>query len=460
MGRKNELDLTEGSILNKLIVFALPILGVNILQLLFNTADTIVLGRFAAEDRATMAVGAVSSTTSLINLLIGFFVGIALGANVMVAKSKGAGDIERSRRYVGSSVALSLVAGVILLLIGFFGARTFLSLMQCKDELLEAATAYLKIYFLGMPIIMFYNFAAAILRAVGDTLRPLIFLVIGGIINVGLNIFFVTVLKIDVEGVAIATVASNFVSALCCLIVMLKSNGYGKLEFKKIRFYKNETMGLLYVGVPSGLQKVFFNISNVLIQSSINSMGELAIAGNGVAHTIDSYVHEVGEAIAISTLSFTSQNLGARKYDRILKTLKTAIITIIVSVMTVGGVVILFAEPICLFVRNDPTILPYATTRLYVMASCYVICCIMNVFGYTLRGMGKSFTSMIISLMGGCVLRLIFVYVGGALFPQNFLVLFLSYPLSWTITILVQIVVFTVIFKRLKSGKYDERLFK
>ncbi|MBO4594484.1 MAG: MATE family efflux transporter [Clostridia bacterium] len=451
MTDNHELDLTKGSILKELIIFSLPILGVNILQLLFNTADTVVLGRFAAPERATVAVGAVGATGTLINLFIGFFIGLSLGANVVVAKAKGAGDKDSAEKYVGCSVLLSVVSGVVLLLIGFFGARSFLYFMNCKDDLLDMATTYLKIYSLGMPIIMLYNFSAAILRAVGDTFRPLIFLVAGGILNVVLNIFFVTVVGLDVEGVAIATVASNFVSAVCCFVVMLKSTGYARLKFSHLKFYKKELKDVLLVGVPSGLQKVFFSISNVFIQANINSFGSVATAGNSVGQEIDKFLLDGGEAIAISTLSFTSQNMGAGNVKRVKETIRKALILIMCYGLVLGGLILVFDEPLVLAIRNDAEILPYAQTRLSVMATTYFICNFMGVFAYVMRGMGKSVLSMIISIFGGCVLRIIFIMVMTAIFPESFLVLFITYPMSWTITVFVQNIFLGKMFRFYKT---------
>lgn len=455
MRKNHELDLTNGSVVKELLFFALPILAVNILQILFTTADTVVLGRFAPAERSTVAVGAVGATTSLIDLLIGFFVGISLGANVVVARCKGGNNPERAKKYVGCSVLLSLVSGAAILLIGFFGAETFLSMMNCKDELLALATKYLKIYFLGMPFIMLYNFAASILRAVGDTVRPLIFLVSGGVLNVGLNIFFVTVVGLDVEGVAIATVASNAVSAICCLAVMLKSKGFCRLDLRYLRFYKPELKDLLHIGVPSGLQKVFFSITNVLIQANVNAFGTLAIAGNSVGKEIDKYIYEAGESFAIATLSFTGQNMEAKKYDRVKETIKKAITIIVCTSLPLGILVAVFSEPLCLAIRNDPAILPYAQTRLCVMATTYFICNIMGVFGYVLRGMGKSLTSMIISLTGSCLLRIVVVYVLGWIFPGIFLVLFLSYPISWLIGVCIQIIVLSKLFSSLAKKETE-----
>ena len=452
MNRSHELDLTKGSVFKELIVFALPILGVNILQLLFSTADTVVLGRFAAESRATLAVGAVGATTSLTNLLIGFFVGISLGANVMVARSKGAQNSDGAKKYVGSSVLLSLVAGTVLLFIGFFGAKTFLTWLNCKDDLLDMATVYLKIYFLGMPVIMFYNFAASILRAVGDTFRPLIFLLIGGVLNVGLNIFFVTVIGLDVEGVAIATVASNAVSAVCCFAVMVKNKGYARLEFKFLRFFGIETKEILYVGVPSGLQKVFFNISNVIVAANINALGPFATSGNAVAQELERYVQEGGEAVAISTLSFTSQNMGARNIDRIKETIKKAILLILLYDFIIGGLTSAFSAPLCMAIRSDPNILPFAQTRLIIMASSFFIANMMGVFGYVMRGMGKSVTSMVISLFGGFVLRIIFIYITGWLFPDSYTAIILMYPVTWVITVFIQIFFLRAIFGKIRRG--------
>lgn len=455
--RKNyELDMTEGPIVKQLIRFALPILAVNILQILFTTADTVVLGRFVPEERSTVAVAAVGATTSLINLLIGFFVGISLGANVLVARCKGGNNPERAKKYVGCSVLLSLISGLAILLIGFFGAETFLSWMNCKNELLALATKYLKIYFLGMPLIMLYNFAASILRAVGDTVRPLIFLLAGGVLNVGLNIFFVTAVGLDVEGVAIATVASNAVSAICCLVVMLKSKGFCRLDLKYLRIFGKELKDLLYLGIPSGLQKVFFSITNVLIQANVNAFGPFATAGNSVSSEIDKYIYEVGESLAISTLSFTGQNMEAKKYDRVKETIKKTIMLIVCTSLPLGILASVFSEPLCLAIRNDLAILPYAQSRLYVMATTYFICSIMGVFGYVLRGMGKSLTSMIISLVGSCLLRIVVVYVLGWFFPGNFLVLFLSYPISWLIGVCIQITVLSKLFSSLQKSKTAE----
>ena len=275
---------------------------------------------------------------------------------------------------------------------------------------------------------------------------------IGGVLNVGLNVFFVTVVGLDVEGVAIATVASNAVSAICCFVVMLKNNGYAKLEFKFMRFFKRETREILYVGVPSGLQKVFFNISNVIVAANINAIGTFATSGNAVAHELERYVQEGGEAIAISTLSFTSQNMGARNIDRIKETIKKSILLILLYDFVVGGLAVIFSAPLCMAIRNDPEILPFAQTRLIIMASTFFIANIMGVFGYVMRGMGKSVTSMVISLFGAFILRVIFIYITGWIFPENYTVIILMYPVTWSLTVLIQIFFLRKIFIKARQG--------
>lgn len=431
--RTLENDLTKGNLFKQIILFVLPIIGLNILQNLFNTADTIVLGNFVPEEIATTAVAAVGSTTPLINLVIGFFIGISLGANVVVAKCVGAGDLNKARRSVGTALMLSLFASVIILIVGLSLSKTFLIWMNCEAQLLEMANKYLFIYFLGIPFMMLYNFCASVLRAVGDTFRPLIFLIIGGVVNVGLNIFSVTVLNMDVEGVAIATVASNTVSAICCLVVLLKSKGFAKFEVQNLKFYKNEIKETLHIGVPSGLQRVFFSISNVILQSTINSFGDFATAGNAVAHTLDMYIGEIIAAFSITAMSFISQNLGAKNINRIKKTIGLSVTLGGVTAFVIGGLMLLLYKPLCLMIRNDVNILEYAKIRMIYVALFFWIGAFQNIFGHVLRGLGKSTTAMFISLFSGCVLRIIWFKVVEAIAPGDLSIVLLSYPVTWAI---------------------------
>lgn len=455
--KSNEIDLTEGSLLKRIIVFALPVIGVNVLQLLFNTADIVVVGRFVPEEISNAAVGAVGATTPIINLMIGLFVGLSIGANVIVSHCVGKGDIDKARRAVGTSVALSLVAGVVLATGGMICSRQILKWTNCAENLLDMATDYLTIYFIGMPAIMFYNFAAAILRAVGDTLKPFIFLLAGGLINVVLNIVLVAGFGMTADGVAIATVASNVVSAVCCLIVLLKSKGFCRLELKNVRFHKAELKEILVVGIPSGIQAMLFSVSNVIIQSAVNSYGDLATAGNSVAHTIDNYVYEASNGFAVSVLSFVSQNLGAGKLDRVKKSLFTTIGVIIAVGATVGVAVALCGGALCRAIRPDEAVVEYALKRLYILAPTYFMCGIMNTCAYTMRGMGKSVTAMLISLFGACLLRIVWVYAIKFLFPGQIIWIYVSYPVTWGITILIYTATFFPTFKAVRNKLNDQK---
>lgn len=452
-----EKDLTQGSLLKKIIVFALPVIGVNILQLLFNTADIVVVGRFVPENLANAAVGAVGATTPIINLMIGLFIGLSIGANVVVSRCAGKGDEETARRAVGTSVALSLVAGILLATGGVFCSRQILKLTNCEAELLDMATDYLTIYFIGMPVIMFYNFAAAILRAVGDTLKPFIFLLAGGIINVILNIVLVSGFNMTADGVAIATVVSNAVSAICCFITLIKSKGFARLELKHVKFYREQLREILGIGVPSGIQAMLFSVSNVIIQSSVNSYGDLATAGNSVSSTIDNYVYESTNGFAVSILSFVGQNLGAGNADRAKKSLYVTIGVITVVGATTGGLVCLFGKALCYAVRPDADVVSFALIRLYMLAPTYFLCSIMNAYAYTMRGMGKSFVAMLISLFGACLLRIIWIYAIKALFPGQIVWVYVSYPATWIITILIYLATFYPTFNKVKKSLAENK---
>lgn len=302
MKKNFEMNMSEGKILGKLIIYSIPLICTNVLQLLFNAADVAVLGMFVSDD----AVAAVGATGALINLIIGLFVGLSVGANVLVARFAGEQNMDSSHKTVSTSVIVSLIAGLFLAFIGYFFAETFLEWTNCDPEVIGMATKYLKIYFIGMPIMLLYNFCASILRAVGDTLRPLIFLVIGGLVNVGLNIFFVAVLKKDVEGVAIATVASQAISAVLSIIVLLKGNGYARLDMKKFRVYFPELKEMTKIGFPAGLQGCVFSISNVLIQATINTFSKSYMTANTVASQFDGFIYNAMNAVSLATLAFVS----------------------------------------------------------------------------------------------------------------------------------------------------------
>lgn len=437
MKKNFEMNMCEGKIFGKLVVYALPLVLTNVLQLLFNAADVAVLGIFVSDD----AVAAVGATGALINLIIGLFVGLSVGANVLVARFSGEQNVDSAHKTVGTSVIVSLITGVILAFIGYFFAETFLEWTKCDPDVLDMATKYLKIYFIGMPIMMLYNFCASILRAVGDTMRPLIFLIIGGVVNIGLNIFFILVLDKTVEGVAIATVVSQGISAVLSVIVLLKGKGYAKLDLKKFRIYMPELKEMVRIGLPAGLQGCVFSISNVLIQSTINTFSKTYMTANTVASQFDGFIYNAMNAVALSCLAFVSQNYGARKFDRIRTVVRQSVLLVTVIGLVIGGGVILFSAQLCGLITDDPEIIRIAQNRLYILASTYFTCGIMDVLSNFMRGLGKSTTAMIVSLSGSCLFRIIWLKTVYLLNPTIEMV-YIVYPISWILTIGVYMIMY------------------
>lgn len=437
MKKNFEMNMCEGKIFGKLVVYALPLVLTNVLQLLFNAADVAVLGIFVSDD----AVAAVGATGALINLIIGLFVGLSVGANVLVARFSGEQNVDSAHKTVGTSVIVSLITGVILAFIGYFFAGTFLEWTKCDPDVLDMATKYLKIYFIGMPIMMLYNFCASILRAVGDTMRPLIFLIIGGVVNIGLNIFFILVLDKTVEGVAIATVVSQGISAVLSVIVLLKGKGYAKLDLKKFRIYMPELKEMVRIGLPAGLQGCVFSISNVLIQSTINTFSKTYMTANTVASQFDGFIYNAMNAVALSCLAFVSQNYGARKFDRIRTVVRQSVLLVTVIGLVIGGGIILFSAQLCGLITDDPEIIRIAQNRLYILASTYFTCGIMDVLSNFMRGLGKSTTAMIVSLSGSCLFRIIWLKTVYLLNPTIEMV-YIVYPISWVLTIGVYMIMY------------------
>lgn len=432
---RGEINLTEGPLFKKLLVVALPLIATNILQLLFNAADVAIISIFRGEE----SMAAVGATNALIQLIVNLFIGLGAGASVVLAKYVGQANLERSRKLVGTSVLLSLFLGVFVSFIGVFGARIFLKWMNCDPILLDKATTYLTVYFLGMPIMMLYNFSAGILRAVGDTLRPMIFLLISGVANVGLNVFFVLVCGMDVEGVAIATVVSQGISAVLCVLVMLKSTGYSKFSFKNFKIYKAELIEIIKVGLPSGIQASMFSISNVLIQSTINTYGAMVMAGNTVAVQFEGFVCMAGNSVAIANMSLVSQNYGARNKKRIVKSIIFAVLTGIVVDLFIAGIILAFANQLCSIMTDIPEVIEIAKIRLYIMCLTFFIGSTMDTLTYALRALGKSTTAMVISIFFVCVFRIIWLNTFYLLNP-TYAMIFYSYPISWFMCIVVNLI--------------------
>ncbi len=428
--KSREMVMTSGPLFKKLVIYALPLIGTNLLQVLFNAADVAILGMFAS----STDVGAVGSTTSLINLIVALFVGLSSGASVVISRRMGEKDEEGAHRAVGTSILISLISGAILLAVGVTCARIFLSWLDTPAELIDGATRYMTIYFLGVPIIMLYNFIASILRAVGDTLRPLIYLMIGGVLNIGLNIFCILVLDLTVEGVAIATVISQLVSVVLSLIALFKSKGYSQFRLKYLKIDKKQLKEIFLIGLPSGFQSALFSISNVLIQSSINSFGDLTVTANTAAQQLDGLLYYMGNGIALACMAFVSQNYGAGKIVRIKKTFWMSVF-LCLGIQTLFGVIfVLLSQPLLSIIVQEPEIIEIAKTRLLILGLTYSLCGVMECFSFSMRAMGKSLTAMIISLIGACGFRILWLNTIFIIY-RNLTMLYLSWTVSWVLTI-------------------------
>lgn len=426
-----EIDMCNGPLLGKILLFAIPLMLSGILQLLFNAADIIVVGRFVGHE----ALAAVGSTSSLINLLVNVFIGLSVGTNVLVANYYGAKKYGHVSETVHTSVLTSLICGCALILIGIFLAGPLLTLMGTPDDVLGQATLYMRIYFVGMPVIMLYNFGSAILRAIGDTQRPLYFLLIAGIINVLLNLFFVTQLHMGVAGVALATVLSQAVSAGLVVRTLIKSDGCFQLELSKLKIHPDRLRQMIRIGLPAGMQGAIFSISNVLIQSSINSFGSVAMAGSTAASNIEGFVYTSMNALHQTALSFTSQNYGAGKMDRINRILLLCLGCVTAVGLVMGNGAYFFGRQLLGIYSSDPEVISYGLVRMFYICVPYFLCGVMDVMVGVLRGLGYSIMPMLVSLTGACGLRILWILTVFQ-WSRSLETLFLSYAISWALTAL------------------------
>lgn len=450
MKKNYEIDMCNGPITGKMLRFALPLMLSSMLQLLFNAADIITVGKFGSEH----SLAAVGSNTALINLLTNLFIGLSIGANVLVARFYGAKNGEELNETVHTAMLLSLISGLILTVTGVIFARYFLIWMKTPAEILDLATTYLKIYFLGMPAMMIYNFGSAILRAIGDTKRPLYFLAAAGVINIILNILLVVVFRLDVKGVGIATVISQTVSTILIIRCLAKSNGDIKLELKKLRFSRGKIGAILRIGLPAGLQGSIFSLSNVVIQSSVNIFGPVVVKGNSAAQNLEGFVYFSMNAFHHATLSFTSQNMGAKKYDRLGKILKNGLCLAILFGAGFGGTVILFGRNLLSIYTNDGAAISAGMTRLYIITGTYTLCGIMDVMVGAIRGIGYTVLPTIVSLIGACALRLVWLATVFRI-PKFHTIntVYLSYPITWLVTIIAHVICYIIIRKKNRFGE-------
>lgn len=451
MRKSYEMDMCHGPLLRKLLVFSLPVMLSGVLQLLFNAADIIVVGQYVG----STALAAVGSTGSLINLLINLLIGLSVGANVMVARYYGAHEEKLVSQTVHTAILLSLVSGIVMIFIGIALAEPLLRLMGTPDNVLDQAALYVRIYFAGMPVIMLYNFGSAILRAVGDTKRPMYFLLIAGILNVFMNLFFVIVFHMGVAGVALATVLSQCVSAGLVLLCLIRSNGSIKLHLKEMKIHKEPLLKMIRVGLPAGIQGSIFSISNVLIQSSVNSFGDIAMAGNAAASNIEGFIYTCMNAIYQAAISFTSQNYGAVQYRRIRKIMRSGVLIVSCVGFLLGGIAFLCA-PILLSIYNtDPQVIQYGMLRMEIICLTYFTCGIMDVMVGCLRGLGYSIMPMIVSLAGACGIRVLWIFTVFQ-WDRTLTMLYISYPVSWIITAAVHIICFLVIIRKVPNTDAED----
>lgn len=444
---KYELDMCSGSILKKMLVFTLPLMLSSILQLLFNAADIVVVGRFAGDN----SLAAVGSTTALVNLLTNLFVGLSIGANVTAARLYGAKQNDALSRTVHTSIAVSLISGVILTFIGFFGAEKMLVLMSTPPEITELAAVYLRIYFLGITALMVYNFGSAILRAIGDTKRPLYYLMASGAVNVVLNLIFVICFKMDVAGVALATVISQCLSAALVVRCLMKEQGAIRLVLRSIKIHRQELLSIIRIGLPAGFQGIVFSLSNVVIQSAVNLFGNVVVAGNSAAANIEGFVYVAMNSFYQAVLSFMSQNFGAGNYKRLNKILITGELCVTAVGLLLGNLAVIFGEQLLRIYSDSPDVIAAGMIRLRYISRLYALCGIMDVLVGALRGIGCSITPMIVSVIGACGLRLVWIATVFTI-PEYHSVetVFLSYPITWIITASVHLICYIIVRKRVK----------
>ena len=443
---KYEIDMCNGTIMDKLISFALPLMISGMLQLMFNAVDIIVVGRFTG----SQALAAVGSTTALICTFTNLFIGVSLGANVLAARFYASGKTKEMSETVHTAILLALISGIAMSVIGILCARESLVLIATPDDIIGQAALYLRIYFLGMPFFMLYNYGAAILRAVGDTKRPLMYLIAAGTANAVLDLILVIIFKMGVAGVAIGTITSQFISCVLVIRCLCKTDTIYKLYISKLRIKKYYLIQILKVGLPAGIQSTVINFSNVLLQSSVNSFGEIAMAGYTAANNILGFLYVSVNSVTQACMSFTSQNYGVRKFKRMDKVLANcAILSIIVSVVIGGGSYLLGHQILEIYTKQEDVI-QCGMEILSISTIPYFLCGLMDMIPGSMRGVGYSAVPMILSIIGTVGTRLVWIY---GVFPEHrsLYVLFMSYPVSWGLTIVMQAI--CLVFVRRKIRK-------
>ncbi len=436
--------MIHGPLLGKILLFTLPLMASSILQLLFNAADIIVVGRYAGSD----ALAAVGSTGALINLLTNMFIGFSVGANVLVARYYGAGKPDEVSETVHTSVMLSIIGGVLLAVIGIIFASPLLELMGTPENVLPLAALYVRIYFAGMPVILLYNYGSAILRAIGDTKRPLYYLAIAGVLNIILNLILVIVFEMSVAGVALATIISQTLSAVLVIRCLMHIEGGCHLDLHQLKIHSHKLWKILQLGLPAGLQGSIFSLSNVLIQSSVNSFGAIAMAGNSAAANIEGFTYVAMNSFYQAAITFVSQNMGAMEFKRIRKIAWQCLACVTVTGALLGNLSFFFGHQLLGIYSDEAEVIRYGIYRLEVIGTTYFLCGIMDVCVGCLRGIGYSFLPMVVSLLGACGFRILWIFT---VFKghHDLHTLYISYPISWAITASVHMICFLILYRRM-----------
>ena len=448
--KRYEVEMINGNIFKNMIKYCIPLMLTGILQLLYNAADLIVVSNFSTD---SSALGAVGSTGSLTGLIVNLFMGLSVGTNVLSARRYAIKDKEGMKRVVHTSILVSVIIGIIVGIFGFITAKWLLDLMSNP---LPKAVTYIKIYFIGLPFMLLYNFTAAILRGIGDTKRPLFFLAISGLVNVILNLFFVIVCKMSVEGVAIATVISQVVSCIMIMWCLIKTNESYRFRFKDLKISSKELFAMLKIGLPAGIQSSLFSISNVLIQSSINKFGGAVMNGNSAANSLDGFVYTSMNSVYHASIAFTSQNVAARKKDNITKVLLYALLLVFIVGIIFGGGFFLLGKPLLKIYTKDPFEISVGYLKMTYLCLPYFLFGMMDVVSGGIRGMGNSFIPMLTSVIGVCVVRVLWIYL---VFNPNtnftdykdLSLLFISYPISWIATLVAHLITYIIVSKKIKQ---------
>ena len=443
---KYEIDMCNGTLMDKLIVFAVPLMISGVLQLMFNAVDIIVVGQYSG----SQSLAAVGSTTALINIFTNLFIGISMGVNVLAARFYAAGQDQQMSETVHTAILVALISGVIMTFVGVGMARWALEVMATPDDVIDLSTLYMRIYFLGMPIFMLYNYGAAILRAVGDTRRPLLFLIVAGITNAMLNVILVVKFHMAVEGVAIATVVSQLISCILVLRCLYQSESSYQLRFSKLRVNVSYLSQIFQVGIPAGIQSVVINFSNAMLQSSVNSFGSTAMAGYTAANNLLGFLYASVNSVTQACMSFTSQNYGVGKFKRMDRVLIDCALISVVFAGTLGTIFYVFGSEILQIYTKEQDVIKAGMEIISITTIPYFLCGIMDLFPGAMRGMGRSGVPMILSIIGTVGTRIVWIY---GIFPlhRSLFVLFISYPGSWLITIAMQVICFFIVRKQVRE---------